>query len=95
MQETATAPPLIAGWPSPALLVESTQSVQRGPVVQRSGALALGRSAVVLRLPRPCDVDRLAVVSVADDRDPMYDSATSQPSARATRIAGMVALVTP
>ena len=62
MQETATAPPLIAGWPSPALLVESTQSVQRCPVVQRSGALALGRSAVVLRLPRPCDVDRLAVL---------------------------------
>jgi hypothetical protein len=45
MQETATAPPLIAGWPSPALLVESTQSVQRCPLIQRSGALALGRSA--------------------------------------------------
>jgi len=42
MQETATAPPLIAGWPSPALLVESRQSVQRCPVVQRSGALVLG-----------------------------------------------------
>ncbi len=42
MQETATAPPLIAGWPSQALLVESRQSVQRCPVVQRSGALVLG-----------------------------------------------------